>query len=169
MTRGFNFFIYIPVLFILYAAPFVFSDEIDPAEEALKHLENVLKVEFEVKLIQPGEVNAWNAKKIKYTIPGYTVLLKVEGTNIKFHGNFTPYTRKTQLFLLVQAQVWLSDPVHKSFRYFTCVKSISLTYGEKVIFLPLGVTKSNTENDVQNIEIEILITPYSQKKEEVQD
>ena len=169
MIRGINLFICIPMLFILYLTPFIFADEIEPGEEALKQLENVLKVELEVKLIQPGELNAWNAKKIKYTIPGYSVLLRVEGTNIKFHGNFTPYIRKTKLFLLVQAQVWLSDPVHKSFRYFTCVKSISLTYGEKVVFLPLGVTKSNTENDVWNIEIEILITPYSQKKEEVQD
>ena len=158
-----------PILLIFYINPYTFSEETEIDEEALKLLENVLQIELEVKLIQPGEINAWNSKTIKYTIPGYTVILKVEGTNIKFHGYFTPYLNKNDLFLIAQGHVWLSDPIKKSLRYFTCVKSISLKFGEKVVFLPLGITKSSSEHEVHNIEIEILILPYSHKPGEDKD
>jgi hypothetical protein len=133
-------------------------------DETIKLLKDVLQVEFEVNLIQPGAKNVWNSKKIKFTIPGYTVVLKVEGTNIKFKGYFTPYLKKDGLLLIAQGQVWLSEPSKKSLTYFTCFKSISLKFGEKIVFLPLGITEDYDKSKAHNIEIEIQIFSYNNKE-----
>ena len=150
---------------ILFMNPYTFSQDTEIDEEALK----LLQVEFDVNLIQPGQENVWSEKKVKYTIPGYSILLKVEGTNIKFHGFFTPYLKDNNLFLIAKSQVWLIDPAKTSIRFFTCIKSISMKFGEKVVYLPFGITKSNDENEVHNIEIEILIIPYKQETKETEE
>ncbi|MBN2533982.1 MAG: hypothetical protein JXB88_13915 [Spirochaetales bacterium] len=158
--------LYITIFLITLLVPVVFAEELELDDETIKHLNNVLQVDFNVKLIQPGEISIWNTKKVKYTIPGYTVILKMEGTNIKFKGHFTPYLKKENLLLIAQGQVWLSDPAKKSLTYFTFVKSISLSFGEKVIFLPLGIAETYEKGKTYNIEIEIQISPYSPKEEE---
>jgi hypothetical protein len=158
---------YFFLLTILLKTYLLFSGEVDTLEQSLKLLKNVMKVDFEVKLIQPGEINIWKEKITKYTIPGHSILLKVEGTNLKFYGYFTPYTVKDErLLLLAQGQVWLSDAIQKSVRYLTCFKYIHLAVGEKAVFLPLGIIKSEDMGRVYNIEIEIQIYPYSPGEEE---
>jgi hypothetical protein len=159
------------LLFML--SPLVFSEELELNDETIKQLKNVLKIEFAVNLIQPGENDVkkvWDSKKIKYTIPGYTVVLKVEGTNLKFIGNFTPYIKRDgSLLLIAQGQVVLNEPSKKILTYFTCFKSMSLSFGEKIVFLPLGITEGDDKKKAHNIEIEIQIFPYSDTEEETQD
>lgn len=169
MTQKCNCHLFITVFLILFIVPLVFSEELELNDETIKLFRNVLQIEFDVKLIQPGVEAVWNSRKIKYTIPGYTVILKVEGTNLKFKGHFTPYLRGEGLYLIAQGQVWIPEPEKRSLTYFTCVKSISLTFGEKVVFLPLGITENYDESETHNIEIEIEISPYSYKEEEPQD
>lgn len=169
MIQRINVLIYIPVLLFYLLAQNTYSDEGEVDEESLKLLANVMQMELAVNLVQPGQKEVWNAKKIKYTISGYSVLLKVEGTNIKFHGTFTPYLKENNLLLIAQSQVWLSNPEKNNFRYFTFMKSISMKFNEKIIFLPLGIPKTGNEDEVYNIEIEILIRPYEQKTKEVLD
>ncbi|MBN2440857.1 MAG: hypothetical protein JXJ04_05910 [Spirochaetales bacterium] len=167
MRQRSNLSIYILIILFTLMHYTAYSEDTEVDEETLKLLKNVLQMELEVNLIQPGQNNVWNAKKVKYTIPGYSVLLKVEGTNIKFHGYFTPYLRNDRLLLITQSQVWLTDPVKHNIRYFTCIKSISMEFGEKVVYLPFGITKNKNENEAHNIEIDILIIPYKQETNEV--
>lgn len=169
MIQRCNSHIYIILFFLILMIPLAYSQEVELNDETIKFLRNVLMIEFEVKLIQPGEGNPWKSKIIKYTIPGYTVILKVEGTNIKFKGHFTPYLKGEELLLIAQGQVWLSDPSKKSLTFFTCVRSISLAYEEKVVFLPLGITEEYEKKETYNIEIEIQIFQYSYNDEENQD
>ena len=163
--------IYISLFLLFRFVPFSFSEELEFDEETLKKLKDVLQIEFAVNLIQPGEVSTWNEKKVKYTIPEHPVVLKLEGTNFKFMGSFTPYVipGTDKLMLIAASQIWFIDPSKKSMRYFTYIKSISFSFGEKVVFLPLGSIESDENSNAHIIQIEILIIPYTYPEEEPQD
>jgi len=168
MTKNYM-LIHISLFLLFRLVPFSFSEEPKFDEETLKNLKDLLKIEFAVNLIQPGEVSTWNEKKVKYTIPEHPVILKLEGTNFKFIGSFTPYIipGTDKLMLIAASQMWFIDPSKKNMRYFTYIKSISFSFGEKIVFLPLGFTENYEKSDAHNIQIEIIIVPYTY--EEPQD
>jgi hypothetical protein len=67
-----------------------------------------------------------------------------------------------EVLLLAQGQVWLSQPPEKEVKYFNTFYSIPVTFGEKVLFFPLGLASAEAgqQDDFFNIELEIKIVPY---------
>jgi hypothetical protein len=147
---------------------FGYAQDSELDEKTLKALKNVLKLEIEVRLVKQQDEVVWNTSGSRYTIPGRAVNIKIEGNNLKLYGSFTPhYDRNSNLMILVQGQLFISDPENKSFRYFTYIKTILVKPGEKIVFFPLGKQPGSNLETASNIEIDIQIIPYGSDQKEI--
>ncbi|MEW5817532.1 MAG: hypothetical protein AB1798_19305, partial [Spirochaetota bacterium] len=82
------------------------------------------------------------------------------GENILVYANITPYSEDDDTIMLVaQGQVWISSKDNNSVKYLSTMKSLPVTPGEKILFLPLGVSKEAKDQPF-TIELEIQVTPY---------
>lgn len=146
------------------------AEEGEPDEKTLKALKNVLKLEIDIRLVKQDSEVVWNSAGSRYTIPGRAVNIKIEGNNLKLYGSFTPhYDKNANLMVLAQGQLFIADQANKSFRYFTYLKTIQVTPGEKIVFFPLGFKTGAKPEDASNIEIEIRIVPYESNEKAVSD
>ena len=140
--------------------------------EALKALlDNALEVRISARILPAeaeGEKEAWTAASTKLTIPGRSVKVRLEGDNVRIYLICTPYVQENgEVLLLSQGQVWFTEPPEKNAKYFSTFSSIPVTYGEKVLYFPLGMSEQAAQDqDYFNIELEIVIVPY--EKEEPQ-
>jgi hypothetical protein len=81
----------------------------------------------------------WEAKETKYTIPGSSVSVKMIGTDVAILITVTPYkTKDGRLLLLAQGQVWYKEG-ESGLRYRTTVDTLSVQFGERVLFYPFGI------------------------------
>jgi hypothetical protein len=82
---------------------------------------------------------SWEARETKYTIPGSAVSLKLIGTDVAILITVTPYKMKEGgLLLLAQGQVWYKEG-DAGIRYRTTVDTLTVHFGERVLFYPFGV------------------------------
>lgn len=145
---------------VLIPLPLLYSQDLSLSEEEILLLKSALKVDLRVVLTQPGEaVSMYEQNIVKYTLPGRSVLLKVEGVNLKFYGYFTPYVKHENLSLLAHGEVRLMDQAGKSVLVRTFFKIIALKFREKVIFLPLGKEDDLDGENVNSLRIVIQIFP----------
>ena len=87
---------------------------------------------------KPSETPTWEAKDVKYTIPGTPVSVKMIGRDTVIVITITPYKNKGGgLLLVAQGQVWYKDS-EKSIQYRTTVDTLSVRFGERVLFYPFG-------------------------------
>jgi hypothetical protein len=82
----------------------------------------------------------WQAERVKYTVPGSPVPFKFVGDNIVVLVQVTPFSRQDGhgLVLVTQGQVWIKGK-EGGISYHTTINTLSVDYGEKVFFFPLGV------------------------------
>jgi hypothetical protein len=82
----------------------------------------------------------WQAERVKYTVPGSPVPFKFVGDNVVVLVQVTPFGRQDGqgLVLVTQGQVWIKSK-EGGISYHTTINTLSVNYGEKVFFFPLGV------------------------------
>lgn len=85
----------------------------------------------------------WQVESVKYTVPGTPVPFKFVGANLVVLVQVTPFSRRNAqgLVLVTQGQVWVKDR-EGGISYRTTINTLSVNYGEKVFFYPLGVDSS---------------------------
>jgi len=155
---------------LLAAAAVVARAEDMKIAEALKALlDNALEVRISARILPANaeanaEKEAWTAESTRLTIPGRSVKVRLEGDNVQIYLVCTPYRQENGDMLLVsQGQVWFTEPPEKTAKYFSTFSSIPVSYGEKVLFFPLGMSETTAQNPGYfNIELEIVIVPYEE-------
>jgi hypothetical protein len=82
----------------------------------------------------------WEAQSTKYTVPGTPAPFKLVGSNIAVIVQITPFERDDGkgVTLIAQGQVWVKPP-EGGLSYHTTIESLSVDYGETVLFFPLGL------------------------------
>jgi hypothetical protein len=85
----------------------------------------------------------WQVGGMKYTVPGTPVPFKFVGANITILVQVTPFSRRDSqgIVLVTQGQVWIKNK-EGDISYRTAINTLSVNYGEKVFFFPLGVDSS---------------------------
>ncbi len=101
-------------------------------------LGEALKVSVAASVGKQSGPPSWEAKDIKYTIPGTSVSARLIGADVAIIITVTPYKNKGGgLLLLAQGQVWYKDG-DAGLRYRTAVDSLNIQFGEMVLFYPFG-------------------------------
>ena len=147
------------------------APDTDPKEALQELLSKALTVTVSARILPPDaqaeETPVWNAESTKLTIPGRSIKVRLDGDNVRIYLICTPYLQDDgEVLLLAQGQVWLTEPQDNENRYVSTFYSIPVSYGEKVLFFPLGVSGADqTPNKHFNIELEIKIVPYEKKQQ----
>lgn len=101
-------------------------------------ISEALTVSIYASVSKPAETPSWEARDIKYTIPGTSVSVKMIGTETAIVITVTPYKdKKGGLLLVVQGQVWYKDG-DAGVGYRTTVDTLTIGFGERVLFYPFG-------------------------------
>ena len=131
-------------------------------DEDLESLfEEALQLHITAKVLPPDEQPVWNSQSKKLTIPGRSVAVRLVGDNIRIDVVFTPYQETDgDLLLVAQGQVWFSEAPDAKTNYLTTFQSIPVTWGEKVLFFPLGFSNELAQASTFNIQLEVEIYPY---------
>ena len=110
------------------------------------------------RVLENGDIEAWNSDTYKVTFPGHPIGLKIVGENVAVFVQFTPYPRRNGRGVLVaQGQIFTEAPdggVHCR----TVMQTVPLQYDEQLFFFPLGPGESDDE---AHIEIQIEMNRYS--------
>lgn len=87
----------------------------------------------------------WQAESSKDTVTGTPVHFKLVGTNVAIIVQITPYEQEDgkTVTLFAQGQVWVQPP-EGGLSYHTNIDTLSVAFGETVIFFPLGRSPSGT-------------------------
>ncbi|MBN1834339.1 MAG: hypothetical protein JW820_00745 [Spirochaetales bacterium] len=154
----------LPLLFGAAGAQELDFEELfnDPNLESL--IDQALQMNITAKVLPPGEAAVWNSESRKITLPGRSVAVRLVGQNIRIDVVFTPYQKEDgSLLLVAQGQVWLSEALDQKTRYLTTIQSIPVSWGEKVLFFPLGLSPQlPTEQETFAIQLEVEVQPYKE-------
>ena len=131
-------------------------------DEDLEYLiDEALQLEITATVLPPDEQPVWNSQSKKLTIPGRSVAVRLVGDNIRIDVVFTPYQEESgHLLLVAQGQVWFSEAADARTTYLTTIQSVPVSWGEKVLFFPLGFSNEFAEAATFNIQLEVEIYPY---------
>ena len=90
-----------------------------------------------------GKPIAWQVQSEKYTLPGRPVPFKFIGSNVVIVVQITPFDQDDGkgLTLVAHGQVWIKGS-QGSLTYHTAIDTLSVAYGETVLFYPLGLDAS---------------------------
>ncbi len=154
----------VPLLLALAARRSPAEDRAIDLQEALRALlANALEVHVSARVLPSDEQPIWNAESTKLTLPGRPIKVRLDGENARIDLICTPYMQDSgEVLLLAQGQVWLSQTPESEVKYFNTFYSIPVTFGETVLFFPLGLasTGAPAEDGSFNIELEIKVVPY---------
>jgi len=144
--------------------------EQDPKEALQSLLSNALQVTIAARVLPPDEKPIWNAESTKLTLPGRSIRVRMDGDNVRIYLVCTPYVQDSgNVLLLAQGQVWFAEPTENEVKYSSTFSSIPVSFGEKVLFFPLGVSSEEAQQKgVVNVEVEINIVPYKQPQPQQQ-
>jgi hypothetical protein len=168
MTRKKN--AVVPLLLALAMAQAQAQDaEPDPNEALQQLLSRALSVTISARVLPQdalGDTPIWNAESTRLTIPGRSIRVRLDGENVTIYLICTPYIEENgEVLLLAQGQVWFTETADRENGYYSTFYSIPVSFGEKVLFFPLGLSDSESQQkDFFNIEVEIKIVPYEQKQ-----
>ena len=124
-------------------------------------IDEALQLQITAKVLPPDEQPVWNSQSKKLTIPGRSVAVRLVGDNIRVDVVFTPYQEENgNLLLVAQGQVWFSEAPDAKTTYLTTIQSIPVSWGEKVLFFPLGFSSELSQASTFNIQLEVEIYPY---------
>ncbi len=154
-------------LLLAAAAVAVRAEDLNITEALQALLDNALEVRISARIFPAeAEKEPWTAESTRLTIPGRSVKVRLEGDNVQIYLICTPYVQENgEVLLLSQGQVWFTEPPEKNAKYFSTFYSIPVSYGEKVLYFPLGVSDAAAKDqDYFNIELEIVIVPYTKEE-----
>jgi hypothetical protein len=139
-------------------------DEIFPLFPELR--DRALVCAIEARVVEAENEIAWQAADSKVTISGRPVSLKLAGDNVVIALQFTPYIHFQSRgapagYLVIQGQIWVNKD-DGSMHYQGVMRSIPISMGEKIHFLPLGPRKRRQES---SIEIFLELLPYTESEE----
>ena len=160
----------VPLLFALAVAQTQAQDtEIDPKEALQQLLSRALTITVSARVLPPDtqeDAPVWNAESTKLTLPGRAIKVRLDGDNVRIYLICTPYIQDNgEVLLLAQGQVWLTEPTDNEATYYSTFYSIPVSFGEKVLFFPLGLGGTETQKkDFFNIELEIKVVPYEPRQ-----
>jgi hypothetical protein len=169
--------LFIPLLLALGVAQTNAQEkDIDPKQALQSLLSNALKVTISARVLPPQDVEesagiprreetpVWNAESTKLTLPGRSIRVRLDGDNVRIYLICTPYVQESgEVLLLAQGQVWFSETTENEVKYSSTYYSIPVSFGEKVLFFPLGLSsEEGQQKDFFNIEMEIKIVPYQE-------
>jgi hypothetical protein len=121
--------------------------------------DRAIELHLVTRVLEKGNIEAWNSDTYKVTIPGHPVGLKIVGENVAVFVHFTPYPRlNRQGILVAQGQIFTETP-NGGIQYRTILQTVPLEYGEQVFFFPLGPGKPEDE---AHIEIQIEMNRYKE-------
>lgn len=120
-------------------------------------LGDALSVSILASLGKPAEAPSWEARDVKYTIPGTPVSIKMVGAEAVIVITLTPYKNASGgLLLVAQGQVWYKDG-DAGISYRTTVDTLVVAFGERVLFYPFGA-----HPDVGTpLRVELIMNKYS--------
>jgi hypothetical protein len=153
-----------PVLLLLLShTAFLFADGGANPLALLKG--EALAVNIVVRVMKSGRVTVWNMKSRKITVSGRGVQIRLEGDNVLVLAHLIPYLNDhdNSILLVALGQVWAPAADRKGYTYYSTMKSLPITPGEKVFFFPFGMAVDQKSN-VYTVELEIQIVPYSTSK-----
>jgi hypothetical protein len=161
----------VPLLLALAVAQSPAQDsEVDPKEALRQLLSTALSVNIKARVVQPDaeeeQAPLWNPEVTKLTIPGRSIKVRLDGDGVRIYLICTPYIQDDGgVLLLAQGQVWRTKSTDKESMYSNTFYTIPVTYGEPILFFPLGISDEEAkEKEFVNIELEISIVPYEQKQ-----
>jgi hypothetical protein len=126
-------------------------------------IDTALQLNITAKVLPPDRKPTWNSESKSLTIPGRSVAVRLVGDNIRVEVVFTPYQEEGgNLLLVAQGQVWVSDVAAKGTRYVTTFQSIPVSWGEKVLFFPLGLSDELSGKKTFSIQLEVELKPYKE-------
>jgi hypothetical protein len=142
--------------------------EPDPKEALQSLLSNALQVTISARVLPSDEKPIWNAESTKLTLPGRSIRVRLDGENVRIYLSCTPYVQDNgEVLLLAQGQVWFATPSDNEVRYSSTFSSIPVSYGEKVLFFPLGISDEEArQRGAINVEVEIKIVPYDSAQQQ---
>jgi hypothetical protein len=124
-------------------------------------IDRALQLQITAKVLPPDKQPVWNSQSKKVTIPGRSVAVRLLGDNLRIDVIFTPYQEESgNLLLVAQGQVWFSEAPEAKTTYLTTIQSIPVSWGEKVLFFPLGFSSDIAKVPTFNIQLEVEIYPY---------
>lgn len=141
---------------------FVVFSSFAVAESEVLDLKSIEGEHFSVNLTTRilGEQNEtiWHMDSSNITVSGEAVKVKLSGDNLVLIANITPYLNKDNtIFLVAKGEIFLSDSADsEDVKYYTTLKSLPITNGEKVIFFPLGMAYDSNSN-FYSMEMEIQV------------
>jgi hypothetical protein len=161
----------VPILLALAAGPAhaqAADTEADTPDALRQLLASALSIHVTATILPPGALEdtpVWNAESTNLTLPGRSIKIRLDGDNVRIYLVCTPYMQEDgEVLLLAQGQVWFMEPTDKDNRYFSTFYSIPVSFGEPILFFPLGFSDAaEGQKDYFNIKLEIRISPYEQK------
>lgn len=150
------------VLLLVSHLSFAQADGPTDKSDPLAYLkDDALAVSIEARVIEQDHVTVWHMQSTKITISGRAVQVRLEGDNVLVLAHIIPYLNSDNTILLVAlGQIWAPTADKKSYKYYSTMKSLPVTPGEKVIFFPFGMAVDQKAN-VYNLELEIQVTHYT--------
>jgi hypothetical protein len=119
-------------------------------------ISEALTVSILASVSRPSETSTWEARDIKYTIPGTSVSVKMIGKETAIVITVTPYKdKKGGLMLVVQGQVWYKDG-EAGVGYRTTVDTLTVGFGERVLFYPFGASSEGSSP----LRVELIMDKY---------
>ncbi len=142
--------------------------ETDPKEALQSLLSNALQVTISARVLPSDQKPIWNAESTKLTLPGRSIRVRLDGDNVRIYLICTPYVQDNgEVLLLAQGQVWFATPSDNEVKYSSTFSSIPVSFGEKVLFFPLGISDEEARRrGVVNVEVEIKIVPYESAEQQ---
>lgn len=127
-------------------------------KEALQYLEdNSLNIKIITRIVDEDGTTIWDTEMSRITISGKSVKVKLSGVNILVITDITPYILNDSTILLVsQGEIWIGSSGSVEIKHYSTIKSLPVSYGESVLFFPLGVIKAS-DTKIYNIELEIQV------------
>ena len=128
-------------------------------KEALQYLEdNALNIKIITRIVDEDGTTIWDTEMSRITISGKSVKVKLSGVNILVITDITPYIINDNTVLLVsQGEIWIGSSGSTEMKHYSTIKSLPVSYGESVLFFPLGVIKAS-DTKIYNIELEIQVS-----------
>lgn len=128
-------------------------------KDALKYLEdNALNIKIITRIVDEDGTTIWDTEMSRITISGKSVKVKLSGVNILVITDITPYIINDSTILLVsQGEIWIGSSGSTEMKHYSTIKSLPVSYGESVLFFPLGVIKAS-DTKIYNIELEIQVS-----------
>lgn len=135
-------------------------------QDTLKDLfDHALRINIVARVVPEGAEPILNVERSQLTLPGHSVSVRFDGSNIRVRANLTPYLQEDgKLMLVAQGEVWVAEPTSaaKAVRYLSSIKSLPVSLGEKVFFYPLGLPETVQGTNRFNLALEIQIVPVDQ-------